>query len=374
MLVQASQRIARVLRDGDVVARLGGDEFAILSRNLLGSEAAASIGLRVLECLVAPVVVDGVRHQVGASIGVALSPQDGHGAEELLRKADVALYRAKAEGRSGMRFFELAMDQRLRERDALEQALVADLHTEAFQVRFQPVATVDGAGVTRFEALPRWRRDGQDELEPDRFTPIAEEAGVLAELTEDMLARSCRIAAVWPPHVRLAFNLPSPLVRDTTFGLRIQSVLAETGFPPNRLAIEIDEGALIREPDAAAALIAPLRQAGISIVADHFGTGYSDLRKLQRLQIDGVKIDRTFVGAMTRDRKAAVMVKALIGVGLGLDLSVIADGVHTEEQRSALAAEGCLSAQGALYGGALEPEQTLALFETEPRRRRSLTS
>jgi predicted signal transduction protein with EAL and GGDEF domain len=302
---------------------------------------------------------------------VALSPQDGQGAEELLRKADVALYRAKAERRSGIRFFEPAMDMRLQERDALEQALIADLRTDAFHLRFQPVATVDGAGVTRFEALPLWRRDGRHELEPDRFTPIAEEAGVLAELTEDMLARACRTAALWPPEVRLAFNLPSPLIHDTTFGLKIQSVLAQTGFPPNRLAIEIDEGALIREPDAAELLITPLRQAGVSIVADHFGTGYSDLRKLQRLQIDGVKIDRTFIGAMTRDRKAAVMVKALIGVGLGLDLSVIADGVHTEEQRSALAAEGCGSAQGALYGGAIEPEQTLALFEQAPAQRRA---
>ena len=366
VLIHVGSRLLRAVREGDLVARLGGDEFAILARNLLGAEAAAGVGLRILECLTEPVIVDGVRHQVGTSIGIALSPQDSAGAEELLRKADVALYRAKAEGRAGLRFFEPAMDRRLHERDAMEQALIGDLKSDAFVVRYQPVATLDGSGVTRFEALPRWRHSTLGELEPERFVPIAEEAGVLADLTEDVLAQSCRTAAQWPPQVRLAFNLPSALLHDTAFGLRIQSVLAQTGFSPTRLALEIDEGALIREPEAAEALIRPLRKAGISIVADHFGTGYSDLKNLQRLQIDGVKIDRTFVDAMTRDRKAAVMVKALIGVGLGLDLSVIADGVQTEEQRAALAAEGCVTAQGDLYGGVLDPQQTLALFGSAP--------
>ncbi len=364
VLIHVGSRLLRAVRDGDLVARLGGDEFAILARNVSGAEGAAYIGQRIVDSFAEPVTAGGAAHPVGAAVGVALSPQDGQEREDLLRKADVALYRAKAERKATMRFFEREMDARLRERDALERALRTAVERDAFVLRFQPAGFVGQDRIASFEASPRWPHPAFGELEADRFAPIAEEAGLLAELTAQLLRKACRAASTWPAPVRLAFNLPGGLLADTSFAARILAILAETPFPANRFDLEIDEGALIRDTEAAEALMTPLRSAGVSIVADHFGTGYSDLKNLNRLKLDRVKIDPGFIAAMTHDRQAAVMVRALIGVGQGLDLDVIADGVTTEDQMAALAGEGCGQAQGAFYGGAVTAEEALALVRS----------
>jgi diguanylate cyclase (GGDEF)-like protein len=360
VLIHVGARLLRAVRDGDLVARLGGDEFAVLARNVAGSEGAATVALRIIEALSTPVSAGGVQHSVGTAIGVALSPHDGDTPADLLRKADIALYRAKAERRSSVRFFEAEMDARLHERDDLERALSETVAEDGFLLRFQPTR-VSGGQVKGFEALPAWRHPTKGELSADRFLPIAEETGLLAQLTEQLLRKACAAAATWPAPVRLAFNLPGALLLDTSFGLRILTVLGETRLSPTRLELEIDEGALIREAEAAGALLSPLRAAGISIVADNFGTGYSDLQNLHRLQLDGIKIDATFVEAMLHDRRAAVMVKALIGIGQGLDLAVSADGVINADQQAALSAQGCELAQGAFYGEPLSLEAVQAL-------------
>ena len=364
VLIHVGARLLRAVREGDLVARLGGDEFAVLARNVAGAEGATSVALRIIESLTSPIEVGGVRHRVGTAIGVALSPHDGLAAEDLLRKADVALYRAKAERKFAVRFFEPAMDARLQERDELERALRAGVKENAFVVRFQPTC-VDGNRVSGFEALPRWVHPTLGELEPERFQPVAEEAGLLALLTERLLHCACLAASTWPSTVRLSFNLPSALLVDPTFGLRIFAALGDSGLTPGRLALEIDEGALIREAEAAQALIGPLRNAGVAIIADHFGTGYSDLQNLHRLKLDGVKIDRSFVAAMAHDRQAAVLVRALIGIGQGLNLDVAADGVGSQAERAALAAEGCEQGQGTLYGDPLDADAALALVSPQ---------
>jgi diguanylate cyclase (GGDEF)-like protein len=360
VLIHVGARLLRAVRDGDLVARLGGDEFAVLARNVAGSEGAATVALRIIEALSTPVSAGGVQHSVGTAIGVALSPHDGETPEDLLRKADIALYRAKAERRSSVRFFEEEMDARLHERDDLERALSETVAEDGFVLHFQPTRG-PGGKVTSFEALPGWRHPTKGELPAERFLPIAEDAGLLAQLTEQLLRKACAAARAWPAPVRLAFNLPGALLHDSTFGLRILTVLGETQLSPSRLDLEIDEGALIRETEAAGALLSPLRAAGIAIVADNFGTGYSDLQNLHRLQLDGIKIDRTFVEAMLHDRRAAVMVKALIGIGQGLDLAVTAAGVVSAQQRSALEAQGCAQGQGDLYGAPLSAEDALAM-------------
>lgn len=365
VLINVGARLLRAVRDGDLVARLGGDEFAVLARNVAGSEGAASVALRIIESLATPVTINGNRHTVGTAIGVALSPHDGETTEEMLRKADVALYRAKVERNSTVRFFEPEMDARLHERNDLEQSLKVALEQGGFEIHYQPTR-VSGDRLSGFEALPRWRHPTLGELEAERFLPIAEEAGLLLALTEQLLRKACAAAASWPSEVRISFNLPRALLVNAAFGLRILTALAETRLSPSRLALEIDEGALIREAEAAQALLTPLRNAGIQIIADNFGTGYSDLQNLQRLKLDGVKIDRTFVAAMLHDRQAAVMVRALIGIGQGLDLSVTADGVGTEQQEAALAAQGCDVGQGALYGGPLSENEASALVLTAP--------
>lgn len=366
VLIHVGARLMRAVREGDLVARLGGDEFAVLARNVAGAEGATSIALRIIESLSTPVTVDGVRHVVGTAIGVALSPHDGAGADDLLRKADVALYRAKVERVSTVRFFETEMDARLQERESLERALRTAVAEGGFVLRYQPSRRADGQ-VVAFEAQPHWPRPGGGELDPERFLPIAEEAGLLGALTEQLLTRACADAAAWPGEVRLAFNLPGALLADHAFGLKILKVLADTHLAPRRLDLEIDEGALIREAEHAQALLGPLRRAGVCVVADNFGTGYSDLQNLHRMKLDGVKIDRSYVEAMTHDRQAAVMVRALIGVGQGLDLAITANGVGTPRQQEALAAQGCDLGQGALYGEALAPDAALALV-TEARR------
>lgn len=360
-LVHVGLRLLRAVREGDLVARLGGDEFVILARNVAGADGAASIGLRILEGLVEPVTIGGFRHQVGAAIGIALAPHDGVNAEELLRKADVALYRAKSENKPGLHFFEERMDERLRERDRLEKALLADMAGDAFQLFFRPAAGAGGGSVARLEAQILWRNAEFGDLAPERFVPVAQEAGVLAELVERMLARACTEAVQWPDTVRLAFNLPGPLLQDAGLASRLLSVIAESGLPPGRLELEIDEGALVRDTTAAHALIGPLREAGVAVVADHFGTGYSNIQNLQRLQLDGVKIDPSFVAAMVEDSKAAAMVRALVAVGQGFELSVRADGVRTAAQEAALAAQGCQLTQGDLYGEPLTAEQARAI-------------
>ncbi|MBS0331861.1 MAG: EAL domain-containing protein [Proteobacteria bacterium] len=363
-LIHVGARLLRAVREGDLVARLGGDEFAVLARNVAGPEGATSVGLRIIEALSPPVAIDGVRHMVCGGIGVALTPHDGDTAEELLRKADIALYRAKGERASAVRFFEAEMDRSLNEREALEQALRAALEGPAaksgFATRFRPTRGAEGQ-ITAFEAQPVWRHPTLGELEPERFLPVTEAAGLLGELMELLLRQACTAAKAWPAPVRVAVNLPSALLDEPPFGLRLLTVLGETGLSPTRLDLEIDEGALVRGAEAAQALLTPLRSAGVSIVADNFGTGYSDLQNLQRLRLDGVKIDRTYVAAMLDDRQAAVMVRALIGIGQGLDLAVSADGVCTEDQRKALAAQGCGLAQGELTGGLLDAEAAQAL-------------
>lgn len=364
VLIHVGARLLRAVRDGDLVARLGGDEFVILARNVAGAEGAASIALRVIECLAEPVQTGGLRHAIGTAIGIALSPQDGETAEDLLRKADVALYRAKAERRSALRFFEAEMDARLKERADLERALRQDWSGPSFVLKYQPVVGIQGAQVGGFEAVPLWRHAELGQIGSDRFTPVAEEAGLLTDLTDRLFREACLSAAAWPADVRLSFSLPGALLSDPTFGLRLLASLAATGLSPTRLDLEVDEGALIRDLDAAEALLGPLRQAGVAIVAAHFGTGYSDLRNLQKLKLDRIKIDRSFIAAMTRDRKAAVMVKALIGIGQGLDLAVTAEGVSTSEQRAALAAQGCGQAQGTVFGQALDAADALALVMT----------
>ncbi|NIJ35859.1 diguanylate cyclase (GGDEF)-like protein [Sphingopyxis panaciterrae] len=360
VLIHVGLRLLRAAREGDLVARLGGDEFVVLARNVAGPDGAASIGLRILEGLTEPVAIGGLRHQVGASIGIALAPQDGVNAEELLRKADVALYRAKSEKKSGLHFFEEAMDERLRERDRLEKALLADMGGAAFQLFFRPAAGAGGAAVARLEAQLVWRSAEFGDLAPERFVPVAEEAGVLAELVEGALARACAEAVQWPATVRLAYNLPGPLLHDAGLAERLLSVIAGTGLSPARIELEIDEGALVRDTAAAHALIGPLREAGVAVVADHFGTGYSNIQNLQKLKLDGVKIDPSFVAAMVEDSKAAAMVRALVAVGQGFELSVRADGVRTAAQEAALAAQGCQLTQGDLYGGPLTAAQALA--------------
>lgn len=367
LLIQVSARLMRAARDGDLVARLGGDEFAVIARNVAGAEGATSIARRIIDSFSSPFMINGAPHTVGTAIGVSLAPHNDTTAEELVRKADVALYRAKAEKKSAVRFFESEMDARLYERDALERALLDGLETDAFFVRFKPAARMQDGVITSFEALPRWLHPTMGELEPERFLAIAEDAGQLSALTEQLLTKACAAAIAWPSSVRLAFNLPGSLLTDSTIGLKLLSVLGRMNLSPRRLDIEIDEGALVREADAAQRLLKGLRGAGVSVVADNFGTGYSNLQNLHDLGLDRIKIDASFVSAMEKDSRSAAMIKALIGIGIGLNIPVVVDGVASVTQQATLASQGCGDVQGDLIGGSVDAIGAMRLVGMQPR-------
>lgn len=352
LLIAVGARLLRSVRDrGDLVARLGGDEFAIIARNLTGAAGASALACRIIESLADPIVIGSIHHNVGTSIGIALAPHDGSQASELLRKADVALYRAKEERRSAARFFEPEMDAHLHERDELERALPDAYRNGEFELRFLPVTRANGT-VAAYDAIPYWHHATRGLLAPERFLPIAEEIGILHQLFVSLLREGCGALRTWPDGASLSIDLPAVLMRHTAFAGTILTAVAESGVAPARLTLEIDEGALARDADAAQAFLGPLRAVGIRIVADHFGTGYSDLKNLSKLALDGVKIDHSFISTMTGDQGSAVLVKAMIGIARGLGLEVVADGVRTEEQRAMLA----------------EQEAETAMIEADPRR------
>jgi diguanylate cyclase (GGDEF)-like protein len=362
VLIGVGNRLKAAVRENDLVARLGGDEFAVLAQHLVGPDAAASIALRIAEQLKEPIAAHGGRHQVSTAIGISLIPQDGHDGPEVLRKADIALYRAKAQGGAALRFFEEQMDEAIRERDLLERELLQAVADKAIVPFFQPLVALSTGEIIGFEALARWTHATLGEIEPSRFIPIAEDCGLIGELTDQIMVRACEAAMSWPRRVRLSVNVSPVLLRDPVFGLRVMAILGQTGLPPTRLEIEITESALVHDMAAAQFTLGSLREAGIRIALDDFGTGYSSIYHLRNFKLDAIKIDRSFVEAMSCDPDSAAIVKALIGLGAGLSLAVTAEGVESPQQQSLLTAQGCTTAQGYLFSQAVSASEARAML------------
>ncbi|MFS2108064.1 putative bifunctional diguanylate cyclase/phosphodiesterase [Sphingomonas sp. Sphisp140] len=362
LLLVVAQRLLAAMRDGDIVARFGGDEFAILATHLADPEAAANIALRVIEALDEPVNAAGASHRVGAGIGIALMPTDAATAEELLRKADVALYRAKAERRSALRFFEPAMDARLQERAALEAGLRTALDENRIEIALRPTRDLRTHAVTGFDAAPRWLDPRNAGIAPERFLAIAEEVGLIHALGERILRLGCAAARAWPEQVTLGVSLHASQLRDHLLAARFLRILGEAGIAPSRLEVAITESAFVADLDNARSSLGALQNAGIRIALDNFGTGYSSLYHLRNFRLDKVKIDRSFVQAMTEERESASIVRALIGLGRGLGFTVAAEGIIASDQEGALLGTGCEQGQGDLLGTPLGAEEAAALF------------
>ena len=371
VLAQVGNRLMSAMRESDLVARLGGDEFAVLAPHLAGPDTATGIALRIIEHLKEPITVGSNKHQIGTAIGIALTPQDGTDRHEVLRKADIALYRAKGEGGSTLRFFEEEMDASIRERDVLERALRAAIADDLLTPFYQPLVDLKSGKIIAFEALARWTHPTMGEIEPNRFIPIADDCGLINDLTDSLLRQACQAAATWPPHILLSFNISPVQLRDKTLGLRLMKILADAGLPPQRLEIEITESALVHDLDAAQTVLGALRDAGVRIALDDFGTGYSSLYHLRNFKLDTIKIDRSFVESMCYDRDSAAIVKALIGLGSGLSLTVTAEGVETVDQQALLEAQGCKQAQGFLFSRAVSATEASALLRERPKARRA---
>ncbi|GGD70250.1 putative bifunctional diguanylate cyclase/phosphodiesterase [Caballeronia grimmiae] len=364
-LVTTAQRVLSAIRDGDMVARIGGDEFVIVAMQLPSSESATGLALRVLEALGKPTMIAGVEQRLSAGIGICLLPFDGATPDETLRRADVALYKAKTTGQSTLRFFDDALDKQVRERDELEREFRRALAACEIQPFFQPIVDLETSKIIGFEALARWRHATLGEIPPERFVAVAEDIGLITTLSDQLLSMSCKAALTWPEHVRLSFNLSPVELRDINRGQSLLDLIAKNGLSPKRLEVEITESALVRDMNAARCVLGTLRDAGISIALDDFGTGYSSLYHLRNFKLDRIKIDRSFVQSMQKERESAEIVAALVGLGTGLGLAVTAEGIEGTTEEDRLRDLGCAQGQGFLFSRAVSAAETNQMFADE---------
>jgi diguanylate cyclase (GGDEF)-like protein len=322
LLITVSQRLLKSVREGDLVARLGGDEFTILAQHLSGAEAATTIASRVIAALEEPIVAGSKKHQINVAIGIALVPGDAGTFQEALRKADVALYRAKAERRSAVRFFEAGMDRRIRERDELDRELRIAISRDTIRPYYQPVVNSSTRKVVGFESVPRWIHPSLGEIAPHRFIPIAENNGLIHDLSERLLRHACGAAKLWPDEVALSFPMFQTQLGDCSLASRIVSILKETDVAPRRLELEISEKALLDDLEGATDTLVSLREAGIKIVLANFGNGYSSVYHLRNLKFDRIKIDRSFVESFASKHESYQILDALVGLAHILGLTV----------------------------------------------------
>ena len=344
--------VARRMQDavGEAfLARLSGDEFAVIAPAATQPAKAAALAERLLASFADELTINAQPLRVGLSIGVAMFPDDGMDADTLTANADAALYRAKAEGRGTVRFFEAAMDQRLREHRALQLDLRVAIERDELKLYFQPEARVKG-DVVAFEALARWHHPIRGLILPSIFIPLAEESGLIIAIGEWVLREACREAASWSKPLRVGVNLSPVQFRHGDIPTLVHTILLETGLSPSRLELEVTEGVLIDDFARTVSILRRLKALGVRIAMDDFGTGYSSLSYLQAFPFDKIKIDQRFISNLNHDAQSATIVRAVIGLARGLDIPVVAEGVETKEQLEFLAAEKCDQVQGYLIG------------------------
>ncbi|WP_291612691.1 EAL domain-containing protein [Bradyrhizobium sp.] len=352
LLKAVAGRIRGCIRESDMIARLGGDEFAVIQTSVKGVNDVLDVVTRIHEALRQPFQCLGHHLSSDASIGIALAPQDGTDIDQLIKNADLAMYGAKADGRRTYRFFEPEMDASAKARLALEQDLRHALTNGGFEIHYQPLVDLRNDQVTGCEALVRWRHPERGMISPAAFIPVAEDTGLIVELGEWVLRTACAEAANWPEHVRLAVNVSPVQLREPTLALRIASALAASGLPANRLEIEITEAVLIGDDATALAILHELKSIGVRIALDDFGTGYSSLSYLKRFPFDKIKIDRCFVTDIAEADGSSVIVQAVVNIAASCNMTTVAEGVETPQQKELLRALGCNQMQGFLFSGA----------------------
>ena len=347
-LQMVASRITVLLDDRQMMARLGGDEFAILVPEIDGPAAAGRLAETILEALRHS--DDAPEVSIAASIGIALSPDDATDRQSLLNHADVALYRAKQEGRNTYRFFEAKMGAEVRNRRLLEHELRQAIAHNELWLAYQPQLDIRSDKVVGFEALVRWKHPTRGEISPGVFIPIAEEIGAILPIGDWVLREACREAASWKRPLKVAVNVSAVQLHTATFARDLHQILIETGLPGNRLEIEITETALVRDFNRALTMLRQVKALGVEIAMDDFGTGYSSLSNLRAFPFDRIKIDRSFIKSVHSNQQAATIVRAVLGLGKGLGLPVIAEGVETNEELRFLQEESCDEVQGYLLG------------------------
>jgi diguanylate cyclase len=351
-----ARRLEELLRGTDTLARFGGDEFAIIQTGLRAPLDADALARRILDELTHPFEINATPISIGVSIGIALAPDNGTAREDLMRLADTALYQAKSEGRNRFRFFARQMDETIRMRKTVEEDLRQAIDQDGLCLHYQPIFSADGQTIVGLEALVRWPHAKQGLISPARFISIAEERGLVIPLGEWVLRRACRDGQRWPG-LRIAVNVSPIQFRHRDFVASVMQVLKETGFEANRLEIELTEGVVVEDADAAEAAMMNLRDLGVNLALDDFGTGYSSLIYLRRFAFDKIKIDRSFLESMEATGESAILVHSIVHLGRALGLTVTAEGVETKEQHRFLQALGCHQLQGFLFSKPVPPEE-----------------
>lgn len=350
LLYQAARRMRECLREGDVLARLGGDEFAACQIGIADPQKAAATAERLIAAFKKPFDLAGTEAFVGVSIGIAICKKDCQVRPSLLlNSADLALYKSKQNGRNTYHFFEEEMNSELRRRKSLEAGLRKALTNEDLRLEYQPQVELSTQKITGFEALARWRHPEMGEIPPSQFIPIAESSGMMRPLTEWIVHKACHDAVRWGD-LKIAVNLAPSLFQQTALTRIIYSALEESGLPPERLELEITEDNLIGDTERTLTILRELKEMGVQIAMDDFGTGFSSLGYLRQFPFDKIKIDQSFINDIGNKADADAIVRAIISMGHALKMNVIAEGVETLEQANILMAEGCEQVQGFLYG------------------------
>jgi diguanylate cyclase (GGDEF)-like protein len=364
LLKMVTQRLRALVRETDTIARMGGDEFAVLQVAISQPADATVLALRVIEALNAPYELEGTQVVIGTSVGIAIGPADGETPDQLIRNSDLALYRAKADGRGTYRFFGPEMDAQMQVRRTMEYDLRKALAGGEFELHYQPVVNLETNRISGVEALIRWRHPEKGLIPPNLFIPVAEEIGFIIQIGEWALRQACAAARSWPDHIRIAVNLSPIQFRNPGFVQVVVSALAASGLSPERLELEITEGMLLQDNEATLSTLFQLRALGVRIAMDDFGTGYSSLSYLQSFPFDKIKIDRSFVKDIADGVGSLNIVRAVAAMANGLGMTTTAEGVETREQLDTVRAEGCTEMQGYLFSRPLPLPDLEALLQT----------
>jgi diguanylate cyclase (GGDEF)-like protein/PAS domain S-box-containing protein len=362
LLRGVAKRLRSTLREEDTLARLNSDEFAIVQTGLNRPEDAVLLARRLLEAVGEPYLLDGHSVVIGASIGIAMAPGDGDESEKLLKHADMALSRAKNDSRGTFSFFESGMDARAQSRRKIELDLRDAIQGDVLRPYYQPLIDLSTGRITGFEALVRWPHPERGMISPAEFIPVAEETGLINALGGLMLRRACADAALWPDDVRVAVNLSPLQFRVGNLLSVVMDALKQSGLPAKRLELEITETLLLEKSGQVLATLHALRALGVRISMDDFGTGYSSLSYLRSFPFDKIKIDQSFVRGLGTNNDAQAIVRAIISLGVGLGVTITAEGVETEGELTCLRAEGCHEGQGFLFSHARPNAEIVAML------------
>ncbi|MDF1585501.1 putative bifunctional diguanylate cyclase/phosphodiesterase [Marinimicrococcus flavescens] len=369
LLLQAvAERLQGSVREVDAVARLGGDEFALVQTSMGHPAAAETLARRLVEILAVPVEVGGHQVTVATSVGIALFPADGADAAQLLKSADLALYRAKADGRGTFRFFEEGMNRAVHARLQLEQELRRGIAQGEFVLHYQPQHDLATKEIRSYEALLRWQHPRHGLVGPDTFITVAEETGLIEPLGRWVMQQACRDAARWLPPLKVSVNLSPAQFRSGDIVAMVAEALEAADLEPDRLELEITESLLLNHTETTLSTLSRLKAMGVRIAMDDFGTGYSSLAYLWQFPFDKLKIDRSFIGNLNVDRNVDAIVAAIIGLGHSLGMTVTAEGVEVEEQAKFLESHACHEIQGFLYGTPAPYAGLLAGPRPDPKR------